>query len=290
MALRWPDLLGRRAARGLGSTGRLRGPEGLAHRLWACCSGLPPRLLLRVAQGLGWADLLLRRAQRHAAHQQIDLLLGAPRGPHPRASLLRTARAVTWHAHLLAGWRQRCWPRRLAQDLARTAQRVRGRAPTVLVAHVGLWPLAEAALAESACRALDLERAPVRGAQAAWVPFLGRLAAVDLRPLRRALRRGGALWLMLVLPDAQGRPFLWLSPDLRAAARDGLGDEAAGLAAAAYGALGLVVRAAPELMDWGWPRLTLRPTPTLAGHALSSRWAAWKAHGRRARRRARPAR
>ncbi len=251
-------------------------------------NGLPERWLPECGRRVGWAlhglAAFLAPGRSRSAQAMAALLLHAP----PEPGLLACARGTTVCGALLGAWRRGAVVARLCAQLRRRAP-VPGPRPLLLLSGVGYVGVARRVAQALAWPHHDLEAPPRRGGHALWTPFLGRWCCVDARPLRAARRRGRPVRLLLALPGPQGRAEAWLSPDLAAGAA-GLpaGTAVAATAAAALEALGLIVRSAPERVHWGWPRLSLRPTPTLQGHALSSRWAPWVA--RRARRRARPGR
>jgi hypothetical protein len=232
-----------------------------------------------LAGGVAWVACV-RPVIRRRAQEYLTLALGIRR-PVVALRLLRESAVHHTTARLCA-----LHPR--DESLARVRALVRAApwrterpAPLLLSTRFGGAVLALAALAAERVPRADLDELPRRAEDAGWIPWLGRITAVDLGAVRKALAERRGVRLFLVLPDGAGwTP--WWSPDLASMPGD-----AGATAERALRALEVLVRAAPHLWDWTWPRWALRPEREVDGHATSSRLAPWLNPRRRAGRRAR---
>ena len=240
-------------------------------------SALPLAVLSAAARALAVARLA-HPGHRRSACEHVELALSR----RPEEAQRLTTEAARWQAlAALATWHSRSGTlARLRAQLDADVQPSERPAPLLLTARYGGSTLARALLALRPAPWADLDALPERADDAAWLPWLGRLTAVDLAPLEaaRAQRRG--VRLLLVLPQERGWT-VWWSPDLAA------GGDAAAVAERALRVLEVLVRAAPHLWDWSYRRWGLRPERAALGHARSSRLAPWLNPRRRAGRRGR---
>lgn len=247
---------------------------------------LPLRWLPALATG--WAAWRWVGPGRHVAASNWRLVFGCGGGRPP--GILFPAEVRQRLALLTALHARDGTVGRLRRSLALRDADTRPPAALLLRTRYGAWGLADAVLRTHDGPRVDLDRPPRTAEDALWLPWLGRITAVRHVPLERALAEGRAVRLLLVLPDAGGRWALWLSPDLAVRPPGAPPLPAGAVEARALAALEVLVRAAPHLWDWSWPRWALRPEPELAGHAPYSRWAPWLSARPRGRRPARPGR
>ena len=138
----------------------------------------------------------------------------------------------------------------------------------LVTGRMGLWRVLRARW-----RVALAEEEPRSRQEGAWAPFLGLPAWTDVRVLRRARERGLPVRPVLLAAGEDGRCSLWVGPDLAAGVRsDDPRADVHEIAARVNGALEHVVRARPDLWDWTWPRLRVRPTPEMGPYPRYSRW------------------
>jgi hypothetical protein len=267
------------------------GARGWRILLARVLSALPERWLAPLAGALATASWLLKERWCAQAQRALAAALGGPPGPGTQAILQRSLH-LAWADRLLACHARSTLARRLAVQLRAevgmreggTAEGARhpsdGKGCLLLLGGSLGWGRVLARCAPSPGVAWTwLEQQPSCEQHAAWLENLGRVCCADARAVDAALRRGQGVRLLLLLPDAEGRPTPWLSPDLApmTLAPAPPAPSARDVLQRAVDVVAVLARARPDLVDWTGSRWRLRPAARLAGSPPWTRWAPWRA-------------